>query len=104
MYISRKVIERMTEKAKKIKGNIPTATTANLEVLTELRIHESIYSAALRGHNNVSLNFYQKYYYNKDLYKIIEGICRNSIKDFNWHIETKTTIRNETYYKLTIKW
>ena len=103
MYVSIKSIRRMTQDAKKLKGKTPMAAQINLETLTELRIQYSIYSAALRGHNNVSLMFYPKYYFDKNLKAILIS-CEKQLKDFKFTIEDKHQCTGELYYKVRIEW
>ena len=105
-------LKRLGESAKESRGVSAVLVMLFLPVifvgvhyLTQYRIEEALLKGALRGHTNVSLMFYQKYYFEEDLKTILE-IELSIYKNMGYRVkmEKKESPTQGIYYKVRIEW
>lgn len=104
-FYDAKDLKRRSEWAIKTKNKKPTCMPVDLYHLTQYRIEEALLKAALRGHFNVSLMFYQKYYFEENLKAILDAelnIYKN--KGYRVKTEKKESPTQGIYYKVRIEW
>ena len=104
-FYKAKECHRRAEMAIKTKYKKPSYFPIDLNYLTALRLKESLMKAMLRGHFNVSLMFYQKYYFEDNLYAILDAELE-IYRDLGYKvsIEKKESATQGIYYKVRIDW